>query len=166
MVEASFVIGVMVVFWGLLTWTRQSYSDKLDHMAQTRVRAASFASNNCEQGEGATASAQGPLAVEGDPGAAKALPKLGGAGGADGANEKTSQGLNMASSTKTGTTIGMAQADLIRDGRVAPTPFTLRRQMSTESHLYCNEKPYDSDPVSWVKFAGRFFMTGGGVLGN
>ena len=51
MVEASFVVGVLVVFWGLMQWTRQSYSDKLDQMGTTRSNSSYYAAHDCEKGD-------------------------------------------------------------------------------------------------------------------
>lgn len=160
MVEASFVVGVLVVFWGLMQWTRQSYSDKLDQMGTTRSNSSYYAAHDCEKGD-ATAVLGGASPVGQDEPSGKVLNKGGGAG-SDGASEKTSRGLNMATAKKDSTTTGWTKMS----EKGSMQTFTLSRPIHSESYMYCNEKTYDSDPVSWVKFVGRFFQTGGGVLGN
>jgi hypothetical protein len=164
MVEASFVLGVMVVFWGLLQWTRQSYADKLDQMAVTRRDASFYSAHNCEEGQGASSKFGGTLDVGADDPTKKALPNLGGAKGADGAQEKVSRAQNMATASRQSKSVGFAQADLTADGTNTLQKVRLERTIKSESHVFCNEKPYDADPVSWVSFAGRFFKTGAGVF--
>jgi hypothetical protein len=142
MVEASFVLGVMVVFWGLLQWTRQSYADKLDQMAVTRRDASFYSAHNCEEGQGASSQFGGTLDV--------------------GADDPTKKAL--ATASRQSKSVGFAQADLTADGNTTLQKVRLERTIKSESNVFCNEKPYDADPVSWVSFAGRFFKTGAGVF--
>lgn len=161
MLEAVIVISVMVVFSGLIVWTRQAYGMKLDMQQRTRSDALYFASHGCEDsGGGIGAPGGGGTVPTPESPADRAAPRTGLPDSA-----AVNRSWNSASATLRGTASAQAAYDMNARGENAPINYgrmALVSNVSASSNLTCNEKKYSSQLTAWFKFGVDFVRSGGG----
>ena len=154
MIEGVIVVATMLVFMGLITYSRQSYGAKLDLQMKTRANTLYFASHGCEgAADGASASASGSVPGSNDaagPAAKSGQPDSGAA----------NRSLNTASaSANTSVSFqavwGNGPSDLSKHSG--------SRSISAASKVTCNEKKYDNQWTAWAKFGMDFAMRLGGA---
>ncbi|MFO0736965.1 MAG: hypothetical protein U0270_13850 [Labilithrix sp.] len=158
MIEGVIVVATMLVFMGLITYTRQSYGSKLDLQMQTRANTLYFASHGCEgAGNGASAAPGG--AVPGDnpaqgPANKSSLPDKAAA----------SRNLNTASAAANGNVSFQAVWDNNNGkGGLALGKHTGGRSISAASKVTCNEKMYENQWLAWAQFGMDFAKKLGGA---
>ena len=139
LVEASVVIPVLVIFLGLMKYTRASYAEKIRQQNSTRENSMVYASHGC-QGGGSGGAADYSLDANGDSDAQKVIGKKDDSA----AQAATSASFNTATSSMNGTVFVAGKA----------------RQISSKSSVYCNEVPQDGDIGGWASFAFNFFKSG------
>ena len=146
LVEASVVVPVLVIFLGLMTYVYRSYREKITQQNSTRENAMYFASHGCQgsssgiSGFGGFGPAQVALNADDNSDAANVIGKK----GDPGAQASTSRSFNQANSSLSGT--------VVVGGHL--------RRINSESHVFCNERPYDGNIAGWAQFAFGFFRTG------
>lgn len=159
MIEGIIVISTMLVFMGLITYTRQSYGKKLDLQQKTRSNVLYFASNGCD----------GPVPEGGSvPG--------GGNDAANAANKSNvpnkaaaSRKYNTASMQDTTNASFQAVWDNNANGGNASIDLgkhTLSRDITAASKVTCNEKKYKNQWIAWVQFGIDFVSRGFGGVGD
>ena len=154
MIEGVIVVATMVVFMGLITYTRQSYGSKLDLQMQTRANTLYFASHGCE-GAGDGASASGGGAVPGD------NPAQGPANKSNVPNKAAaSRNLNTASASANGNVNFRA---VWGNGPSDLQAHTGGRSISAASKVTCNEKMYENQWLAWAQFGMDFAKKLGGA---
>lgn len=162
MVESVVVISTMLVFLGLIVWTRQAYGAKLDLQQRTRSDTLYYASHGCEGSTGGSASSgtggtvggdrpPGSNASSGQPGAA-ALDKSWNE--AKGTLQQTVELTAVVDNNATG------QNASISYGRMA-----LKSNVKASSEVTCNEKKYTNQLTAWFQF-GMDMVSSGGGFGN
>jgi hypothetical protein len=164
LVEASLVIGVLVVFLGCMVFVKDSYRGKIQQQHDTRLDAFNYAAHNCESGGNASKEAGNANIIQtNDPGTGKVLSNAPKGQESQGISDKTSSSMALSHSTKSEKIQGRAHgyatngASLANDtGTTAP----LERQIRSDSYVFCNEHPYDADPISFGKFFFKFFQSG------
>ena len=77
MIEGVIAISTMLIFLGLIMWTRQAYGMKLDMQQRTRSDTLYFASHACEDTGGGIGQSGGGGTIPGDNPAAGAAGKSG-----------------------------------------------------------------------------------------
>jgi hypothetical protein len=160
MIEGIIVISTMLVFMGLITYTRQSYGKKMDLQQQTRANTLFFASNGCE---GATTGGG-------------SVPAGGGNEAANAANKSNvpnkaaaSRKFNTASTSASDSASFQAVWDNNANGGNATIEYgkhTLSRQISAASKVTCNEKKYKNQWTAWLQFGIDFVSRGFGGVGD
>jgi len=154
MIEGVIVVATMLVFMGMITYTRQSYGKKLDIQMQTRANTLYFASHGCE-GAGNGASAGGGGAVPGD------NPAQGPANKSDVPNKAAaSRNLNTASASASENVSFQA---VWGNGPMDLQKHTGGRSISAASKVTCNEKMYENQWLAWAQFGMDFAMKLGGA---
>lgn len=160
MIEAVIVVSTMLVFMGLISYTRQSYGMKLDLQSQTRANTLFYSSHGCEGAKnGAEPSTGG--AVPGDNPAAGPAAKTGQEGSA-----AASRSYNTASASLTKRASFQATWDKNAKGQNASINLqkeTFSREVHAGSKVTCNEKKYDNQWTAWAKFGADFAMNLGGA---
>jgi hypothetical protein len=164
LVEASLVIGVLVVFFGCMVFVKDSYRAKIQQQHDTRLDAFSYAAHNCETGGNASKESGNANVVQTkDPGTGKVLGNAPKGQESAGISEKTSKSLALAHSQKTEKIQGRAHGYATDGASLAKNTGTnavLERQIRSDSYVFCNEHPYDADPISFGKFFFKFFQSG------
>lgn len=140
LVEASVVIPVLVIFLGLMMYTRASYAEKMRQQNSTRENSLYFASHSCQGAGGSFGAADHAFDADENQDATDIIGKK----GDQSTQAATSRTMNMASSTMAKTVSASGHA----------------RSIKSESHVYCNERPYDGNIGGWASFAFTFFRTG------
>lgn len=154
MIEGVIVVATMLVFMGMITYTRQSYGKKLDIQTQTRANTLYFASHGCE-GAGNGASASGGGAVPGD------NPAQGPANKSDVPNKAAaSRNLNTASASANDNVSFQA---VWGNGPSGLSKHTGGRSISAASKVTCNEKMYENQWLAWAQFGMDFASKLGGA---
>lgn len=158
MIEGVIVVATMLVFMGLITYTRQSYGSKLDLQMQTRANTLYFASHGCE-GAADGASASGSGSVPGD------NPAQGPADKSNVPNKAAaSRSLNTASASANGNVSFSAVWDNNNgNGALNLGKHTGGRSISAGSKVTCNEKMYENQWLAWAQFGMDFAMKLGGA---
>lgn len=166
MLEGVIVISMMLIFLGLIVWTRQAYGMKLDLQQRTRSETLFFASHACEDAGGGVGQIGGGGTVPGDAGPA--------------ANTATKSGLadvtNMSRkwNTATGSLNGKANGQAVwdqnaHDGRpgIRYGTLPLVSNVTASSTFTCNEKKSSnkSQLIAWFQYGIDFLKSGGGVMG-
>src|SRR5262245_60829309 len=82
MVEAVIVLSTMLVFLGLIVWTRNSYAMKMDLQQDTRATSLYYASHACKGEKGSASSERSGTVQDSSPEAEAAAKKSGVAGAA------------------------------------------------------------------------------------
>jgi hypothetical protein len=162
MVEGIIVVSTMLIFMGLIIWTRQAYGMKLDMQQRTRSDVMFYASHGCENTGGGIGRPGGGGTVPGNAGpAANAAGKT---TNPDAAAVKRS--WNSASATLRTTINSQATYDSNANGQngrsIQYGKLALRTNVSADSVVTCNEKQYTSQLTAWFKFGMDFIKTGGG----
>lgn len=163
MVEGIVVISTMLIFMGLIVWTRQAYGMKLDLQQRTRSDTLYYASHGCENSGGGVGQTGGGGTVPG------------GAGPAANAAGKTTlpdaaavnRSFNSASGTLSGTASWQAVWDQNAHGGNASISYGklgLTSNVTAASAVTCNEKKYSSQLTAWFSFGVDFLKSGGGVV--
>lgn len=158
MIEAVIVISTMLIFMGLIVWTRQAYGMKLDMQQQTRSNTFYYASQGCTGGApsgGAIPTQAGP--VDNVAGQAN-LP-----GG-----EAVKRSWNTASGSLTGTANWQATFDQNarggNGGSISYGKMPLASKVSAATAVTCNEPEYASQATAWFKFGLSMFRSGGDLF--
>jgi hypothetical protein len=163
MVEGVIVVSTMLLFMGLIVWTRKSYGMKLDLQQQTRSNVLYYASHGCE-GAGAT-SAPGGTVDGSSPEAQNAANKSNVPNKA-----AASRTYNTASATANGTSDWQTAWDVNarggQGGEINLQKQSLSRPISAASKVTCNEKKYDNQWTAWFKFGVDFVGRGFGGVGD
>lgn len=159
MVEGIVVVSTMLIFLGLIVWTRQAYGMKLDLQQQTRSDALYYASHACEGSVGSAQQGTGGV-VPGDNPAAGPASK---ASTPDKA--AVSRSWNSASASANGRALWQAVWDVNATGagrsiRYGRMPLT--SNVSAASNLTCNERKYNSQLTAWLRFGADMVTRGGG----
>jgi hypothetical protein len=150
MLEGIIVLTTMLVFLGLIVWTRNAYGLKLDMQQQARSNVLHHASNGCEDG----GNGGGPMPM-GD------LPGAGTEGPSNGAATAT-RSWNSTSVSTTGRATGSAIVNRSPRGiRVQRSP--LVSNVTADSNCVCNERKYNSQLSAWIRFAADMARRGGGA---
>ena len=161
MIEAIVVITTMLVFLGLIVWTRKSYGMKLDLQQTTRSNTLYFASHGCTGG-GASAGGggSGPTSSEAEKIAGKAnVPN----------SAAASRTWNTANATASGSSSWQAVWDTNANGQAGSIHLQkggLSRPISAASKVTCNEKKYDNQWMAWFQFGVDFVARGMGGVGD
>lgn len=163
MIESVIVITTMLVFLGLIVWTRKAYGMKLDLIQQAQSDTLYFASHGCDNAGGGIGQIGGGGTVPGDDGAA--------------ANAAAKTGLpdatavNRTWNTATGSLRGSASWQAVWDhnangqnGSIELKKETLTANVSAASAMTCNERQYSSQLTAWFQFGIDFLKNGGGVF--
>ncbi len=164
MVEGVVVISTMLVFFGLIVFTRNSYAEKLDIQQGTRSDVLYYASHACEGGR--------PNVTTGSE-----SEDVGGEGGAkaEGVGSRTSEpgaaalgrSWNTASSSRDSRVNGVMTVDRNATGgggAIQLQRAPISRSVHAESTVACNEKRYDNPWTAWVKYGVDWAKSGGGIL--
>lgn len=165
MIEGVIAISTMLIFLGLIVWTRQAYGMKLDLQQKTRSDTLYYASHACEEtGGGTTAGQGGGGTVPGSAGpAGNTAPKTGLPDSA-----AVSRNWNSASGSANGTANWQAVWDTNarggQGGSINYGKLNLVSNVSAASNCGCNEKKYGSQLTAWFQFGVDFLRTGGGVM--
>ncbi len=160
MIEAVIVISTMVVFMGLIVFTRKAYGMKLDLQQQTRSNTLFYSSHGCTGVGGKTIAGTGTIdgSPEAEAAASKSsLPDKGAA----------TSSWNMTSATATDTAVWHTAWDVNAQngGAIDLQRQALNRQVHAASSVGCNEKHYDSQWSAWLKFGVDFVSSGAGAGG-
>jgi hypothetical protein len=163
MVESIIVISTMLIFLGLIVWTRQAYGMKLDMQQRTRSDTLYYASHGCENTGGGIGRAGGGGTIPG--------------GGGPAANAAGKSGLpdaaavNRSWNTASGSLSGTANAQAVWDqnarggnASISYGKLPLSASVTASSQYACNEKKYDSQLTAWFKFGVDFAKSGGGFV--
>ena len=162
MIEGVIVISTMLVFMGLIVWTRKSYGMKLDLQQQTRSNVLYYASHGCE-GAGGSSQAGGTVDDGGSPEAESA------AGRSNVPNRAAaSRTYNTASASVSGTSSWQTVWDVNAGGGggLNLQRQGLSREISAASKVTCNEKQYDNQWTAWFEFAADWVGRGFGGVGD
>lgn len=162
MLEGIIVITTMLVFLGLIVWTRKSYGMKLDLQQSTRSSVLYYASHGCT-GNGSFE--VGGSAPSGSP-EAEAV-----AGKANVPNRTAaSRTWNTANATNHGSSSWQAVWDVnAKDGAGGAIDLqkqTLTREITAASKVTCNEKKYANAWTAWFEFGVDFAARGLGGVGD
>ncbi len=164
MIESVIVISTMLIFLGLIVWTRQAYGMKLDMQQRTRSDTLYFASHGCENAGGGIGQMGRGGTVPGDGGpAANAAGKSGLPDAA-----AVNRSWNSASGSLSGTANWQAVWDQNARGGNAGISYgkmPLASNVSALSAVTSNEKKYKSQLTAWFQFGVDFLKSGGGVMG-
>jgi hypothetical protein len=164
MIEGIIVISTMLVFMGLIVWTRQAYGMKLDLQQRTRSDTLYYASHACENTGGGIGQTGGGGTMGG--GANPAANAAGQSGLPDSA--AVNRNWNLASGSLNGTANWQAVWDQNAQGGDASINYgklALTSNVTAASSVACNEKKYNSQLTAWFSFGVDFLKTGGGVMG-
>jgi hypothetical protein len=161
--ESVIVISTMLIFLGLIVWTRQAYGMKLDLQQRTRSDTLYFASHGCEDTGGGIGQPGGGGTVPGDTGPAE------GAAAKTGLPDSApvTRSWNDASASLNATVSWQAIWDQNANGSSAPINLqkkALVSNVSAGSQMTCNEKKYSSQLTAWFQFGLDFLKNGGGVM--
>ena len=162
MVEGIIVISTMLIFLGLIVWTRQAYGMKLDMQQRTRSDVLYYASHGCENGGGGIGQSGGGGTVPGDNPAAPAAQRSGLPDSA-----AVNRSWNSASGTLSGTANWQAVWDTNARGQNASIQYgklALTSNVSAASAVTCNEKKYGSQLIAWARFGIDMVRSGGGFM--
>lgn len=160
MVEATVVITTLLIFLGLIVFTRDSYVGKLNQQTRARRDAMYYAAHNCESGDGAMMGGAG-FALDGDD--TSDAEKVINEKGDEGATSKISRSWNLSQAHGKDTIVGTALRD--RNANGTPSPIALekaplQREVAGDAYVFCNERPYDGNIGDWAAFAFNFFQSG------
>lgn len=163
MVEGVVVVSTMLVFMGLIVWTRKSYGMKLDLQQTTRSNVLFYASHGCT-GAGAS-SAPGGTVDTGSPEATNAANKsnVANKGGASRSWNTASASANDTSSWQT---VWDVNARGGQGGSINLQKQGLSRPINAASTVTCNEKKYESQWSAWFQFGIDFVGRGFGGVGD
>ncbi len=162
MIESVIVISTMLIFLGLIVWTRQAYGMKLDMQQRTRSDVLYFASHGCENTGGGVGQAGGGGTIPGDNPAAGAAQRSGLQDAA-----AVNRSWNSASGSLSGTANWQAVWDQNARGQNASINYgklALKSNISAASAVTCNEKKYSSQLTAWAKFGLDMVKSGGGLF--
>lgn len=159
MIEGAVVVSTMLVFLGLIQFSKQSYAKKLDLQQQTRANTLYYASHGCDGQEGTGAGPEG--APEAENAAKKSsVPNKGAA----------SRKFNTASASATDTASFQAVWDTNAKGKDGASinlqKHALDREVTAASKVTCNEKKYDNQWLAWMQFGIDFVSRGFGGVGD
>ncbi len=163
MIESVVVISTMLIFLGLIVWTRQAYGMKLDLQQRTRSDTLYFASHACEDSGGGIGQTGGGGTVPGNGGPAAGAAAQSGLPDAAAVNRN----WNSASGSLSGTASWQAVWDQNARGGNAAINYgkmSLTSNVTAASAVTCNEKKYKSQLIAWFQFGVDFVKTGGGVM--
>jgi hypothetical protein len=160
MIEAVIVLSTMLVFMGLIMWTRNSYAMKLDMQQGTRSNALYYASHGCS---GGGASERGGTVQDSSPEAESAAKKSNVAGSAAASRIYNTAIAKMSGKADWRTVwdanAGKGSLDLKKQG--------LSRTIEANSKVTCNEPAYDGGWKDWFQFGAQYLsggMSGAGGL--
>jgi hypothetical protein len=164
LVEASIVIGVLVVFLGCMVFVKDSYKGKIQQQHDTRLNAFGYAAHNCEGGGDASKDpSNSSIITSTDPATNKVVSQGPGGSATQGISDKTSNTLALSHATKTDKIQGRAHGYATQGASLSNgtgTDAVLTRQIRSDSYMFCNEHPYDADPISFGSFFFKFFKSG------
>jgi len=154
MAEAIIAISTMLIFMGLISWTRQAYGMKLDLQQRTRSDTFYFASHGCDGGGG---------------GAPGGSPEAEAAAGKSPLPDKAAvkQTWGSASGAAGGSASWQAVWDQNAHGGNASINYGklgLNANVTAGSTVTCNEKKYNSQLTAWFQFGVDYLKSGAGVL--
>ena len=162
MIEGVIVMTTMVVFLGLIVWTRNSYAMKLDLQQSTRSSSLYYAAHGCSGDKGGATSEQTGTVPDGSPEAENVAKKSDISG-----NAVASRSLNTAAAKLSGKSswatvwdanAGKGEIDLKKQG--------LNRTIDASSKVTCNEPAYDNSWKDWFTFGTRFVSGGINTAGS
>lgn len=165
MVEGVVVLSTMLVFFGLIVFTRNSYAEKLDLQQGTRSEVLYYASHACEGNRPQGIQTGSESEDVGGEGQAKAE-QVG-----NRTPERSAAALgrswNTASASRDSRVNGIMTVDQNARGgggamNLQRTPIS--RSVHAESTVACNEKRYDNPWTAWVKYGVDWAKSGGGIL--
>lgn len=164
MIEGVFVVATMVVFMGLILWTRKSYGMKLDLQQQTRSNVLYYSSHGCTGAGGK--SSEGVGTTDGSREAAAAADKSGMPESAAASSRWNSASAKAEDDAKWRTAWDVnAGGGGIGGGGIDVREQQLTRKVHAGSDVICNEKKYDSQWTAWMKFGVDFVSSGAGAGG-
>lgn len=158
MIEAVIVLSTLLVFLGLIVWTRNSYGMKLDMQQSTRSSSLYYASHGCTGDKGGSTSEASGTVPDSSPEAENVAKKSAISGSA-----VASRVYNTASAKLAGKSTWAAVWDSnAGSGRaMEPKKQGLSRPVEGSSKVTCNEPEYDGGFNDFIDFATRF--VGGGM---
>ena len=162
MVEGIIVISTMLIFLGLIVWTRQAYGMKLDMQQRTRSDTLYYASHACEDTGGGVGQSGGGGTVPGDNPAGPAAQRSGLPDAA-----AVNRSWNSASGSLNGTASWQAVWDQNARGQNASINYgklALTSNITAASAATCNEKKYGSQLTAWAQFGIDMLRSGGGLM--
>lgn len=164
MIEGVIVVTTMLVFLGLIVWTRQAYGMKLDLQQQTRSNVLYYASHGCTGAGGhsqigGTVNNEEAAATEKIADKAK-LPE------ASAASRTFNTASSSANSTSNWQTVWDKNAEGGQDSSINLQKQGLSRPVSAASKVTCNEKRYNSQWTAWFEFGVDWVGRGLGGVGD
>ncbi|HVJ94735.1 MAG TPA: hypothetical protein VM580_33340 [Labilithrix sp.] len=152
MIEAVIVVSTMLVFLGLIVWTRNSYGMKLDLQQTTRSNVLFYASHGCE-GAGGSSQVGGTVDASGED-ALKAAQKT---------DLPDKAAANRSFNTASASASGVSSWQAIWNGggnAMNLQKHGLSRTINATSKVVCNEKTYSSPWTAWFQFGIDFVNRG------
>jgi Flp pilus assembly protein TadG len=160
MVEAVIVMSVMLMFMGLIVWTRNSYAMKMDLQQETRSSSLYYASHACTGDKNAASSERTGTVQDSSPEAETAAKKTNLAG----AIAVASRAYNTARTVASGTSSFQAIWDAA--GGVNVRRQGLSRKVESSSKVTCNEPRFDGGFKDWIQFGISYLGGGLGAAGS
>lgn len=163
MIEGIIVVSTMLVFMGLITYTRQGYGMKMDLQQATRANTFYYASHGCE-GDTSGAESEGSGPAPGNGTAENAANKSSVPNKA-----AASRSYNTASATSNGSTSFQYVFDANANGGNQSINYQKKqgkRTITAASKVTCNEKKYDNQWTAWFQFGVDFVSRGFGGVGD
>lgn len=160
MAEAAIVMTTLLVFLGVIIWTRNSYGMKLDMQQQTRSSSLYYSSHGCSGDKGGAGAETTGTVQDSSPQAETAAKKSNVAG-----SDVASRKYNTATAKKTAKSAWAAVWDPNAGaGRGMDVKKQgLSRTVEASSRVTCNEPEYDSGWKDWFNFGTRFISGGIGT---
>jgi hypothetical protein len=157
MIEGLVVMSTMLVFVGLIVWTRNSYAMKMDLQQETRASSLYYASHGCSGDKGSSSSERSGTVQDSSPEAENAAKKT----NLSGAVAVASRVYNTARSKATGTSALAAIWDAAGGkGALNLKKQGLKRSIESDSKVTCNEPEFDGGWKDWFQF-GISYLSGG-----
>jgi hypothetical protein len=163
MIEGVIVVTTMLVFMGLIVWTRKSYGMKLDLQQQTRSNVLYYASHGCT---GANASDAPSGTVDGSGSEAENAAQKSNVPNKAAASRTFNTASASANDTSSWQTVWDVNATGGQGSSINLQKQSLSRPISAASKVTCNEKKYDNQWLAWFQFGVDFVSRGFGGVGD
>jgi Flp pilus assembly protein TadG len=154
MIEAVIVLSTMLVFLGLIMWTRNSYGMKLDMQQSTRSSSLYYAAHGCKGDRGAASSDEGGTVLDSSDEASNVAKKA-----KIPAAAAASRVYNTARAKLSGKSSFMAVWDASGGKGLDLKKQALSRTVTAESKVTCNELSFGGGWQDWLS-VGLGFITG------